>query len=834
MPSLNLMLVPSMKCPASCEYCFSLRGSQPEMTSETMRMALRWFRQYMDEQRADHLTLTVHGGEPLSAGYDFYDALFREIDRSLPRDKMTITIQSNLWLLTDELARLLRENRVSIGSSLDGPPAICDAQRGQGYYERTMEGVEIAERNGLRVGFICTLTPTSASSHSQIVDHFASMNANVSLHPCVRGIQGSANHHMVISPETYGKTLNDILDEYLDTLVSGGFLQIPTLDSYLQSVLDGRAKICTFMNCLGGFMAVGPTGNIYPCQRFVGTDFVIGHVSQMPNESQLRDSPVWQRFEEREKLVAQECGDCPHFPYCHGGCPYNALAAGNGDFTSLRDPYCTAYRSILDRMSTELRDEFFSSTNLGAITEDPFPVLNRGRLRKGRLSMIADLRFHPMRFYENSRRVLAILALGHIPGSILRVKARGAPEESMSLQDRDSAISDTAHRLTAAGVYRNEVLAENELQELVQTIDQGQRPYKCYIHINLECNLECTHCYVSPSERSSEFIPAEDIINLTRQAARAGYEKIVLTGGEPLLHPERESLLKRLCWLRDYWRELVREQNYTGTVPRVSLRTNMMTSLPVDELKLLGRAVDVVVVSIDGDRETHDHRRGLGTYYRALKNLKTLLATEPECEVRLGSILNPSDARGSLGEAVRRIGANLGIGAKIRNFYPIGESKSLKQSSCAEPLWANYSSDEVILTGEFFAAASCGLGSTLDIRPDGSISPCFALQPLPYELGKIDSGLDCLRELLEQSPEIRAIRQATVDSNEACSRCMMRYLCHGPCRAWSDELTRENINPVPRTQDCQSLRENNLLLIRRALEIVDVSVEQWIAAGLTL
>jgi uncharacterized protein len=786
----------------------------------------------MDEQESNRLNLTVHGGEPLNAGYEFYEALFREIDCHFSRDSVTITIQSNLWLLTDELAHLLRENQVSIGSSLDGPPSVCDAQRGQDYYEQTMRGVEIAETNGLRVGFICTLTPRSASRHSDIVDHFASMNANVSLHPCVRGIDGMENKSMIVSPEVYGNTLKDVLEEYLDTLASGGLLEVPTLDSHLQSVLEGRARVCLFTNCLGRFMAVGPDGTIYVCQRFVGTDFVLGHISRMPNETQLRDSPVWRLFEERERLVAHECGNCPHFPYCQGGCPYNALAAGNNQFASMRDPYCTAYKSILDRMVSELQDEFSSTANLDAIVENPFPVLSRGKLRKGRLSMIANSGFHPMRRFENARHVLAILALGHIPGSIFRVGKQGILNEIVKIQSRISAVAGIAERLTAARVYHNKGIAENELQELVQTINRAPRPVKCYIHINLECDLECTHCYVSPSQRSSEFIPARDVVNLTRQAARAGCEKIVLTGGEPLLHPEREELLERLCRLREYWRELARKQRYTGVVPRISLRTNMMASLSPNELELLRRAADVVVVSIDGSRESHNHRRGPDTYDRTVGHLKVLLAEEPECEVRLSSILRPSDARGSVGEAVRRLASNLGIGVKIRNFYPIGEAQSLKRTRCAEPLWANYSPNEVILSGEFFSAASCGLGSTLDIRPDGSISPCFALQTLPYELGKMTSDLDGLRKLLEQSPRMREIERATVDSNKTCSGCVKRYLCHGPCKAWSDKLSSKNINPVPRERDCQNLSKSNHLLIRKALEIVGVSEEQWIAAGL--
>ncbi len=42
-------------------------------------------------------------------------------------------MQTNLWRMTPEIAEVLAEYRIPIGSSIDGPEEITDSQRGAGY-----------------------------------------------------------------------------------------------------------------------------------------------------------------------------------------------------------------------------------------------------------------------------------------------------------------------------------------------------------------------------------------------------------------------------------------------------------------------------------------------------------------------------------------------------------------------------------------------------------------------------------------------------------------------------------------------------------------------------
>ena len=68
MPS-RLMLVPTLNCPAQCDYCFGPHEGSRTMTPETLQAVVRWQRK---SNNSRPLEITFHGGEPLLPGASFY------------------------------------------------------------------------------------------------------------------------------------------------------------------------------------------------------------------------------------------------------------------------------------------------------------------------------------------------------------------------------------------------------------------------------------------------------------------------------------------------------------------------------------------------------------------------------------------------------------------------------------------------------------------------------------------------------------------------------------------------------------------------------------------
>jgi uncharacterized protein len=184
--SQHLMIVPSLACPAECKYCFGPHEGGTPMRRETVEAIVRWQQRLAN---GDAPEITFHGSEPLVPGIEFYRMALPLLCEGLKPRQVRFAMQSNLWLLNEELCDIFREYGVSIGTSLDGPEHINDAQRGKGYFRRTMAKIELARSRGISLGCICTFTSQSIPQAQEIFDFFVHEGLNFSIHEAVPSLR---------------------------------------------------------------------------------------------------------------------------------------------------------------------------------------------------------------------------------------------------------------------------------------------------------------------------------------------------------------------------------------------------------------------------------------------------------------------------------------------------------------------------------------------------------------------------------------------------------------------------------------------------------------------
>lgn len=776
------------------------------MTQGTLDAAVQWTGTLPVNAQGHKLDVVFHGGEPLLAGIDFYRWTLPRLRETFAHRRLRLSIQSNLWLLTEEFCELFSEYNVSIGTSLDGPEAITDAQRGAGYFRRTMTGIELLRRRGLGVSCICTFTRQSAIRAGEILDFFASEGLDFSIHGAVTPIQmdttrrttdgpgfrqnGPKADDWSLSPEAYGELLAHLLDLYSANL---NRVRISTLDALCQNISTGEGRICTFRNCLGHYLAAAPDGGIYPCQRFAGQPvFRIGKVQDNPGLEQLEQSPVWRRFRKREERMAEECGDCPHFSYCKGGCPYNALAAGGGAFSSLRDPYCSAYQRIFSTITDRALEEVFSEENLNELTANPG---DGTLLRRGNLLTLLRNDTHPRDITQRAKQILAAVALGS-----------------------NDPLNEVAVRLSQTGLALSPLRAEQALASLAQRLTTKGRLNNLYLHVTLACNLRCAHCYAQagPAHVYDKVMPVKQVVSLCREAVVSGFRQVVITGGEPLIHSDHKRLLDSLAALRAEVELLL-----------IMLRTNLALPLRPDLLAHIGSCVDKIAVSVDGDQTSHNMRRGSGTYERTVANLRVLIKAGCEADILLSANLSVKEAAGAKGESVRALARDLGIRrVHFRPILPLGRARKWKMEIVREAHWTYLGVDDAIAYG-FSPTASCGIGQNLYVEPTGEAFPCYACCGDNWLLGNVfDKG--GLRSILDSSV-FQTLSGRTVDTNQECRHCALRYLCGGACRAWNGPLDIDlDAPPV----DCRPLHARARALLLGAMDYLGVTYRQWVDAGL--
>jgi len=351
------------------------------MSIETIKEVVAWLKNF----REDRVTFTFHGGEPLLAGQEFYRQALPMLSQKLHHLNPEFAMQTNLWRMTPEIAKILSEYHVPIGSSIDGPEDITDSQRGKGYFKKTMQGYEIATTNGLNVRFICTFTNRSIHYKEEIFDFFKKNGFVLKLHPALPSLRSENPKEWALEPDDYSDLLLYLLDKSLENI---GVMDVMNINDLCRCVFTRRGSVCTFVNCMGNTFAVGPDGSIYPCYRFVGMpEWVMANVRDRPKMEQLMQSEPGQRMTAFSDYVDMACKDCSHIRYCRGGCPYNAMTPTNGSIEAV-DPHCVAYKKIFDEINNRFNTEMFENP---VMEMSEFPSRSRKSARPGMMALMRTI-----------------------------------------------------------------------------------------------------------------------------------------------------------------------------------------------------------------------------------------------------------------------------------------------------------------------------------------------------------------------------------------------------------------------------------------------------------
>ncbi|MCJ7546843.1 MAG: radical SAM protein, partial [Deltaproteobacteria bacterium] len=142
--------------------------------------------------------------------------------------------------------------------------------------------------------------------------------------------------------------------------------------------------------------------------------------------------------------------------------------------------------------------------------------------------------------------------------------------------------------------------------------DQSPVPSLRYLEFQLtdRCNLRCRHCYIGeglhwPKGHLRQDLPYEAILEILKEFEEIHGLRLLLSGGEPLLHPHFWEINEVL---RDY-----------------AFRSVLLSNgalITKDSAKKL--RVHEVQISLDGMQEGHEAIRGEGTFTKALSAIDHL------------------------------------------------------------------------------------------------------------------------------------------------------------------------------------------------------------------
>jgi MoaA/NifB/PqqE/SkfB family radical SAM enzyme len=252
-----------------------------------------------------------------------------------------------------------------------------------------------------------------------------------------------------------------------------------------------------------------------------------------------------------------------------------------------------------------------------------------------------------------------------------------------------------------------------------------------FLHVTKACNLYCSYCYFSASKPLPDEMTTDDLARLWPELAALRPQKVVFTGGEPLLRPDILDLLRGL-----------READPHHHVLRC-LNSNGHLVTPELARELVGLA-DEVRVSIDALPERNDALRGAGNFEAAMRALETYYAVgfEPKALVTVTAASLPD-----LTELLCLLIEKKITRININGFRPIGRGKGHREwavnpadiQAAVRRAWKRCYPDKPLPSEppEMAACSNCGVGSFLNIMPNGDVFPCHVLTQREFRCGNV-------------------------------------------------------------------------------------------------
>jgi uncharacterized protein len=339
----------SHDCNMRCDYCFAstgdFGGQRMLMTADTGRAALDFLVRYSGSRR--HLEVDFFGGEPLM-NFDVMKDIVeygRQLEQSSGKH-IRFTVTTNGIALDKEKIKYINDNMDNVVLSLDGRPAVNDAMRktvnGKGTYDIILPKFKslVADRQHGDYYIRGTFTKRNLDFAEDVMHIVAQGFDQVSVEP------------VVVKDQPYELTKDDLpyifeqydrlVDEYLDRIRQGKPF------NFFHFMIDLEQGPCVAKRLLGcgagsEYVAVTPSGDIYPCHQFVGdTGFMMGNVMD-----DSIDADMQRRFAQCNIYNKPECRKCWARFYCSGGCAANAYMF-NGDIGQPYELYCAMEKKRIE------------------------------------------------------------------------------------------------------------------------------------------------------------------------------------------------------------------------------------------------------------------------------------------------------------------------------------------------------------------------------------------------------------------------------------------------------------------------------------------------------
>ncbi|MBR0183898.1 MAG: thioether cross-link-forming SCIFF peptide maturase [Clostridia bacterium] len=306
-------------CQLRCKYCFASQGDfggkRMLMSEKTAKNAIDFL--ILNSKKRKNLEVDFFGGEPMMN----FEVIKKTIEYAKKSAKIfdknfRFTITTNGLGLDDEKIDFLNSEMSNIVMSLDGRKNINDSMRitagGSGCYDIVVENFKkIIKKRGKKDYYIRgTFTKKNLDFTQDVIALYNLGFKKISLEPAV--IDESTDYALDFDDlEKIQKEYDKLAAWVINTQkIDPEFVFFHfNIDLKNGPCLTKRVKGC---GCGNDYIAVTPSGDIFPCHQFVGkTEFLMGNVNDNLFSKEIKSKCI-----KNLKDTLKSCQNCSAKVFC--------------------------------------------------------------------------------------------------------------------------------------------------------------------------------------------------------------------------------------------------------------------------------------------------------------------------------------------------------------------------------------------------------------------------------------------------------------------------------------------------------------------------------------
>lgn len=299
-----------------------------------------------------------------------------------------------------------------------------------------------------------------------------------------------------------------------------------------------------------------------------------------------------------------------------------------------------------------------------------------------------------------------------------------------------------------------------------------------YLLVTEKCNLNCQMCIRGCQD--GEILSIE---NLKKILKRGDFnnQDIVLTGGEPTLHPKFCDIVELVC----------------AVAKTVTITSNGTLNYYIDTVKNFDNLC--VQISLDGEEKIHDKIRGIGTYCKTMETIKIL--DKSGIPYSVATVVSRDNAFSMKNLCFELEKLNNLLFWKLSYEMPFANKKFERMMTSDE--WNTFVDDLIkraklrlhikkIFPFELYErykniieesnmmknrCINCGSGSQkMYVYPNFNVYPCTCLTD--FCVGNL---MTSKLEKIFNSKKLKPFLNYKIDDNTVCNTCEYKVICNGGC-----------------------------------------------------